>query len=151
MKERWSYSDYVDCETEKPVYYRKKQRLTWQFFLRFAKKWFTPCNECQEMLDKAYHKYAWRAMIPKPIGALAIPDMVDCGLRGLCEPCRKKLFRTIKDVDLIFGNKDYEPLVELQRRWVDVEEKNKNGVWEAIIETVTKEEYYKVKGWKFEG
>jgi len=100
------------------------------------------------MLDKAWNEYAWRTMIPKPIGALTIPDMVDHALRRLCKPCREQLFKTIENADLIFGNKEYEPLVELQRRWVGVEEKNENGVLDLVSETVTKQEYYRVKGWK---
>lgn len=147
MKERWKYSDYEE-EDGTPVYYKRKQRMTWQFYLRFASTWFEPCKDCQKIIDKGWDEFGWRAMIPQEIGHLAIPNMVGHALLGLCKQCRRNLFKKIENTNLIFGNKDYNPLIELQRRWIDVEEKNKNGVYESVMETVTKKEYYRVKGWK---
>lgn len=140
MKERWLYSDYIDCETEKPVYYKKKQRLTWQFYLRIVKKWFTPCDKCQENFDNY-----WK---PNILFAKTREVIKDILRKWTCSQCYDKIRKLIKDGEVILGNKDYEPPVELQRRWIDVMERNKNGVLDLVSENVTKKEYYKVKGWK---
>jgi len=155
MKERWLYSDYEDCETQKPVYYRKKQLLTWQFYLRFIKEWFTPCSKCQEKLEKEWFGNDendiiknWQAWILFAKQILE-EDYIVVAFRCICDRCIMRIKKKFKNSKIIIiGNKEYEPPFELQRHWVDVEEKNKNGVYETVMENVTKKEYYKVKGWK---
>jgi len=145
MKERWKYSDYVDEETEKPVYYRLKQRLTWQFYIRIIKKWFTPCDKCQENMD-----LFWNCGVVLNTGWYEITAYINklIKTRTLCINCQKAMQRIMVKSEVILGNKDYDPPIELQRRWVDVMKKNENGVLDLISVIVTKKEYYKVKGWK---
>jgi len=65
----------------------------YSFFLRFAKRDFTPCRHCQE-----------------------------------------KLRKVLGDCDIILGNKEYEPLIELSRKWEIDNEKQKKLEKGQIIE-----------------
>lgn len=101
-------------ETEDGLAYCKvPQVLIWRFFLRIVGQWFTPCSNCQDTIDEV-----WRVHGP----ALSF-DVKDVLNSRICGKCKKQIQEFMLNADrIIVGNKDYEPLVELQRSWVDLDD-----------------------------
>lgn len=138
MKERWKVGKFPD-ETRDGAftYYRIKQELTWRFFFRMIKTWFVPCNECQLKIEKLwtdevsvdrtvlFDVYYRERFLRKVMSSLCIKD-----LTGIVEHCKNTN-------EIIIGNKDYEPPVELSRTWLDDDN--------SIVDT-TKEEYDRGRG-----
>jgi len=54
----------------------------------------------------------------------------------LCPKCAKEILSIHINVEVILGNKDYDPPIELSRKWIDDEN--------SIVD-ITKEEYQKTK------
>ena len=138
MKKRYRYID--GTKFEDGTYFRILQELTWRFYFRFikgSKGWFTPCTKCQNSLDKMYS-----------MNALFVKTIFDFSSKSifiaeelLCEKCTKSIFTMVREAEeVIFGNSDYEPLVEVSRLWLD----NDNEVHD-----VTKEEYEKERPYKY--
>lgn len=132
MKSRIAYGKYQDPEKEdRTVYYKRKQELTWRFYIRIIQDgqgWFTPCDKCQAMItNKWNHQYRY---------CLTNKDDAIVGfcLRNLCKKCRMDIHKKLKDCPVIIGNAKYEPWVELNRAWVDDEDS---------YEDTTKAEYDK--------
>lgn len=89
----------------------KTIRYKWVFYVRFACKHFNPCSECQKKIDKYVEKRVGDMDFQKGY-QIVEGAIVDC----LCKECRKKLAEKIMDSNrIILGNRDYEPLFELQR------------------------------------
>lgn len=119
MKEKWKYDSFFDKEKRKTVYYKIQQTLTWQFYLRFAKLWFTPCNKCQEEIGTLWKRKQKLPVYKTTPLDLAFYDFVKVALSYLCEKCNRELHKRLETAELIFANKDYEPVVELQRSWLN--------------------------------
>ena len=148
MKKRWKYFIGEDS----PIYYKSKaethyisesikyykilQELTWRFYFRFMKAhngWFTPCNKCQEYIDEKYEENPFREIF-KNVNWEVFRFY-------LCKECVKEADTKVsKAEEVIFGNSDYEPLVELSRTWLDNDDE---------IHDVTKEEYEKERPYKY--
>lgn len=111
-KERFIVDRLYNEEKEKDVCYEFRQLLIWQFYIRTLKSWFIPCGKCQNVIDKEYTSCV-------QIGDLGdlnrLPTII---FPSFCKECkeiiRKKL---VKANEVIIGNKDYEPVLELSRRW----------------------------------
>lgn len=114
MFERWTYSrDYRYANNYGVTYYKQNERLTWSFYLRIIKTWFTPCEKCQNVIDALwnngyflnaewYNKFIYRAT------------------QRMCEECGKKVENINKTAEVILGNDDYEPPIELSRKWLKI-------------------------------
>jgi hypothetical protein len=99
-------------ETKKELYDNLpiKEILTWTFYFRMIKTSFTPCERCQKIIDgqwnigiffdkKWYERFIERVSLK------------------LCKECNEKINELNKSAEVILGNKDYEPPIELQRKW----------------------------------
>jgi len=133
MKRRWKYEFYYDEELEAYAYLKILQELTWRFYFRFikgSKGWFTPCTDCQEKLTKGY--------LGSPPSKEQIPYLL---LNRLCGACRVEIENLTNNAEeVIFGNSDYEPLLEVSRTWLDNDDE---------VHEVTKEEYEKERPYKY--
>jgi len=122
------------------AYYKILQELTWRFYFRFIKGykgWFTPCTNCQEIIDRFYSEH--------PYGMNALCSDVNrnyiLGKSILCEECMTEINIMVKNAEeVIFGNSDYEPLIETSRTWLDNDDE---------VHDVTKEEYEKERPYKY--
>ena len=131
MKRRYRYSDCSKMEVG--AYYKILQELTWRFYFRFIKGykgWFTPCTKCQEVLDEEY--------LNCPTFEKEIPYLL---FNKICKFCRVDMYNSIDNAEeVIFGNSNYEPLLEVSRLWLDNDDE---------VHEVTKEEYEKERSYKY--
>lgn len=127
MKRRNKYWFYREEGTKNLITCRILQELTWRFYFRVIKKWFIPCKECQERLDNIVKIYMDRSSIGEAIGRL-------------CAECTDAINNLYVDAEIILGNKDYEPAVELSRTWLENDDE---------IHDVTKEEYEENRPYKY--
>lgn len=98
-------AEYIDDDIPfEYLKYRFIDHIKYKFYLRFIKKHFTPCDECQTKLHTLI---------------------------------------TESD-DLILGNKDYDPLIELNRTWKIIKET------EIERRKATKEDYKRIYGYRWE-
>jgi len=142
MKKRYRYID--GTKFEDGAYFKILQKLTWRFYFRFikgSKGWFTPCTKCQEMLDILYkeNRLDFNNVIKS---MLHNKESIEPFIYGvICEECDTKITKMIVEAEeIIFGNKDYEPLVEVSRLWLDNDDE---------VDEVTKEEYEKERSYKY--
>jgi len=101
---------------------------------RFAQATWTPCFECQEKLQEMIDENPMQTNLEEPIEFNTdIRGDIFFQLRFLrihnisginngpifkpCERCQEKLKRILRESELIIGNKDYQPMVELFRKW----------------------------------
>jgi len=83
----------------------------WRLYLRFSMQWFTPCKQCQEKIQEDFKEELNKAVLFAVSGyAYHVSHYV------LCNKCKKKIIKLLEDADIIIGNKQYEPLVEISRR-----------------------------------
>ena len=114
MKERFLVDRLLNDETGKMQAYEFKQVLTWQFYIRAVKRWFTPCNDCQKSIEVKYEAEIMGGLIP------AYNFQNEIFGHFLCKSCKEKMKKEmLKDNEVIFGNIDYEPFLELSRKWID--------------------------------
>ena len=118
VKERMHYKFYHHDAT----YYKVKQQLLWEFYIRFLKEHFTPCGNCQNKINSEFER------LFKPARNKDI-DIKDSGTRfvelrwyHLCKRCKRQINEKFGIAEVIFGNKDYEPLLELQRKWTTLDD-----------------------------
>jgi hypothetical protein len=126
MKERWKF-EVLDIELPperasinrfEKQFFKLKRALTWQFYTRIAKRWFIPCTKCQETIEKEYSSYMRNGFFGD---TTQLPMMIFA--TRLCKECKKEMIENAVDADeVIMGNKDYEPTLELSRRWLDDED-----------------------------
>ena len=127
MKERIVYAKYKDEEKDGEFsYYKKKQRFIWSFYLRVIMEHFIPCDKCQAKIEKLWN-----------IGYVTSDDwhndkFIQRVVLMLCKQCNKKIYELNENAEVIVGNKDYTPPVELSRKWTDDDNS---------IEEVTEKEY----------
>ena len=133
MKERWRYWKIEvppEAGGDEFLYHRTKQRLVWRFFFRVIKKWFTPCDKCQDKINARWDTGVY-------IDVEFYREFIKNTAMKICSECAKKIQKMVSESEVILGNNDYEPPIELSRSWIDIEENN-----EPIIEAVSKEEFY---------
>jgi hypothetical protein len=112
MKEKWKYDDYRKYGSG---FVRVKQRLMWRFFIRPLHEWFTPCEKCQETIDELLRV--------DTLNFIMDAQPFDLYRNHICEKCKKQVNEMIHDdATLIIGNADYEPRLELNRQWIDIDE-----------------------------
>lgn len=116
-----------DCFNSKIV-----ETIQYGFYLRFAGISFVPCDDCQEEINDMLFKDAyWQ--IGDNYSITLHKDTYDsvCFVLGFlvtgiighkeftpCKECQNKLLEDIKKASrYTFGNKEYEPAVELWRNW----------------------------------
>jgi len=80
--------------------------LIWRFYFRSFKKWFVPCDICQKTIDE---------LVKVNMDSSAI----QMALGRLCPACNSAKEVLFFDAEVILGNKDYEPSIELNRTWLD--------------------------------
>jgi hypothetical protein len=103
--------------TEGRTYFAVKQRLVWRFYLRFFKTDLRPCGNCQRKIQDEFIR------IFKGSGPIEDGNFfVSMRWQSLCVACKREFEGMLKDREVILGNKDYTPLLELTRNWVNVEE-----------------------------
>lgn len=86
-------------------------KKVWKFYLRLACTSFTPCPECQAKIDE-YLTGKINGMYFRD--GFRMAEGVLCDV--LCSKCKKEFVDTIMKSDrIILGNKEYEPIYELQR------------------------------------
>lgn len=124
MKVKVRYFSGKECSKDAQYYI---DVLRYGFFLRFIHDHFMPCDKCQDELEKIlvgkiqdwcideplrveldYYINVWRFTFPWICREVVL----------LCKKCSKVLEDGIKDADIwTIGNKDYEPTIELWRKW----------------------------------
>jgi hypothetical protein len=112
LRERWKL--VRDCfeKPKDPTYYLIKEKQVWRFYFRVMKQWFTPCDKCQEKIDKLFGHLglAWDANI-----LVRFPEYAS---KELCSKCLSEPEKLLGNAEtIILGNKDYEPPIELSRKW----------------------------------
>jgi len=115
MKER-IVCERLRCPDKEGYFYVKtKQYLTWQFYFRVIKKWFTPCKKCQSMLNKMWN-------VGVCIDAEFYERFIErCSVR-ICSECLKAVVEEMSGSEVILGNQKYDPPIELSRKWIDDED-----------------------------
>lgn len=113
QKERWKFGRYEE-PPKHMNYYKEKQRLTWQFFIRVSMSWMTPCAKCQAMIDDKLQKDT-RYFLHENI---EIPQTL---FNYLCRQCKEQAYKIVQNGTLILGNNEYSPALELSRNWVSIE------------------------------
>lgn len=136
MKVQIAKGRYIDEEDGgKEVKYFFIQKLQYGFYMRIIHDHFIPCEKCQEKLEKIlvgkirqwniedkplrveldYFGPKWRFRFPWIRTGQEIKDV---NVVILCKECSKVLEEGIVNADeWTIGNKDYEPAIELWRRW----------------------------------
>lgn len=105
----------------------------YRFYLRFAKKLFTPCPTCQKDIVEYWSKVSIidsRVQFalyggPKEYffesSSLMLADEQHKDTYDFhykpCKECQKELKEILDMSDLIFGNSEYTPTIEFARRW----------------------------------
>jgi hypothetical protein len=119
MRERWKLDNTIQTATarEKIEYYLIKEKQVWRFYFRVIKEWFTPCDKCQEKIEKLLNDIHLS-------DTNTIRSVPHIAFTYLCNECQKKAKGLANDADIILGNKDYEPPLELSRKWDLSDEKN---------------------------
>jgi len=122
MKERFKFECFKIYNEKKGLeemqYFRIKQELIWQFYIRPIKLWFQPCDKCQGIIDKEYESMILGGFMGDMI---RFPLMVFS--TRLCRTCKKYIWkRAFESFEVILGNKEYEPPMELSRKWLDDED-----------------------------
>lgn len=117
MKERWEYSKLntqINDNKWKMIYYKTKQRMIWKFYIRIIQDgygWFIPCDKCQTRLTDMWNRGFY--LMDEDY------EIVGFMFRSLCKKCMQEVQTKLRDCPILIGNKDYEPWVELSRRWTD--------------------------------
>ncbi len=89
----------------------ESQKPRWVFYLRVACKHFVPCPKCQEVIEKQVETDLTEMNYQS--GYQIAENVV---YRKLCDECKKGIVKKIMGSDrIILGNKEYEPMFELQR------------------------------------
>ena len=122
MKERFKFESFEIYNEKKGLeeqqYFKVKQELTWQLYVRPVKLWFQPCLKCQKLIDNEYCECIKNNLL----GDLTTLPMLLVVSR-FCKECKKYLQEKMLETwEVILGNKDYEPTFELSRRWLDDED-----------------------------
>lgn len=99
-----------------------RERQYFGFFLRFACASWRPCDRCQERLEKLWFKesvtFSEGKIVLSNCGKEWCFDFRDRGSFFVpCKDCQTKLSSIIFDGQWTIGNKDYQPLVELNLHW----------------------------------
>lgn len=110
MKERWKLVQDSGTQVVDGTYYAILERHVWRFYFRVIKKHFTPCQKCQEVIDEKWN-------IGIFLSGEWYNNFVKTASNLLCGKCNKEIHEINKYAEVIIGNKDYEPPVELQRKW----------------------------------
>jgi hypothetical protein len=82
------------------------------------KEWFTPCDRCQEKIEKLW------GHLGLAFDGNIIRNFPELSSRELCSKCLSEPERMLSDANIILGNKDYDPPIELSRRWDISDERN---------------------------
>jgi len=140
MKKRWKYQSLKHMGG----YYKILQELTWRFYFRFikgSKGWFTSCIKCQETLDRFYKE---NTLLLNDILISIIHDRKNIApyhQKIICKKCDEAIVKMMEEAEeVIFGNTDYEPLVEVSRLWLDNDDE---------VHDVTKKEYEENRPYKY--
>jgi len=89
----------------------ESSKTRWVFYLRVACKHFVPCDKCQKIIEKQVETDLTEMNFQT--GYQIAENVV---FRKLCEKCKKGIVKKIMNSErIILGNKDYEPIFELQR------------------------------------
>lgn len=100
------------------TYLKLEKELTWTLYLRFATRHFVPCEKCQVAIHKEVESAVYGMSFQN--GYQLVEIIVS---NVLCKQCRENIAKKIMHSDrIILGNKEYEPLIELQREWDEVPE-----------------------------
>lgn len=131
----WYHKEEIICY--KCVDGRVVEQMTYGFYLRFAHDHIRPCVECQSKLHNllfgntsytwnfndsvkiSLHMETWNISptVSFSLGFLKENVLISVSFE-LCMKCSEKTFNMIQNAsELTIGNKDYEPPVELWRRW----------------------------------
>jgi hypothetical protein len=131
MRERWSIDEVDDGKTLH--YILVKERQIWRFYLRVLKKWFTPCAKCQEMIDVMWNSLglSWDAK--------TIQNFPENVAKELCPDCLKEPREMLEYSEVILGNKDYDPPIELSRKW------EPDGIDPEVVTIPSYAEYVAIK------
>jgi len=110
MKKRWRYDWYWKDALGKDTkdYFKVKQQLTWRFYFRIIKKWFTPCDKCQTELDEIWNVGIY-------VDVEFYRRFIERVISKVCSECGEKVREEVVGSEVILGNKDYEPPIELSR------------------------------------
>ena len=95
--------------------FKIKQEFTWQFYLRIIKTWFIPCNKCQEMIEKQWDVGVF-------LDGTYYDKFISWVSVRLCKKCIDGIYELNRRAEVILGNREYEPPVELSRKWLDDED-----------------------------
>ena len=99
------------CKESERMALTSKPKQIWKLYLRLACKHFVPCSQCQQNIEKYVKE---RIILMSFQTGYQITEGVICDV--LCEECGTKLVETIMKAErIILGNKEYEPVFELQR------------------------------------
>jgi len=119
MKERFKFESVMIYNEKKGLeerqYFKIKQKFTWQFYFRIIKTWFTPCNKCQEMIEKQWDVGIF-------LDGTWYDEFIYWVSVRLCKKCIEDIYELNRRAEVILGNREYEPPVELSRRWLDDED-----------------------------
>jgi hypothetical protein len=148
LKERIHYDHYSDRTglTPKTVYYVVKQALVWRFYVRLMKTDLRPCGNYQNKIQSEFmRRFGFKEM---PSGNSFVEGM----WYNLCKRCRRDFEEMLGDREVILGNTEYEPLIELQRLWIDLEDTWKELSKEEYLKAVQtptgpKKTYHRNDGW----
>lgn len=110
MKERWKLVEDRIWKPKDPTYYLIKEAQIWRFYFRVIKEHFTPCNKCQEKIEKLLNDIEFS-------DSETVRSAPYIALKNLCNQCEKEIAKVGDNADIILGNKDYEPPLELSRKW----------------------------------
>jgi hypothetical protein len=132
MKERFKFETVMIYNEKKGLeerqYFKIKQVLTWQLYIRPIKLWFEPCPKCQALIDEEYSDCIKNNLLPNSslFSAVSRRDFTTLPMllvTIICKDCKKYLLKKMLDAsEVILGNKDYEPMFELSRRWFNDED-----------------------------
>ena len=128
-----NYYICYECANQKNV-----EQLTYGLYLRFMKKHFIPCENCQKEVYNMLLTSDWRLNSDYPIELYIRQDSdypIETYVRDeteksvivylkftnkkwmLCKACSMLIIDYIAKEELIIGNKDYVPPVELWSKW----------------------------------
>ena len=101
---------------EDSSHFKIDRKLVWRLYLRFATRQFVPCEKCQVAIEKE---------VQIAVNSMSFQNgyqLVEIIINNvLCKQCRENMAKKIMHSDrIILGNKEYEPLIELQREWEDI-------------------------------
>lgn len=128
QEEKWKFGRFEEPQGTMN-YYREKQRLSWQFFIRVSMMWMTPCVNCQARFDGLLHTETRRFFEENP----QLPQKM---FNYLCGLCKGRAYKIVKNGTLILGNKEYVPALEFARKWITIKE---------TMTKVTKEDYIQMR------